>query len=89
MDSRWLPYSLMADLLDSLNVAVCVFDDDDRAVLLNRAFLGFFPEHDGPLREGEPYRANLERFYRARLGTDELPEIERYIADGIARHRMQ
>jgi len=89
MDPRWAPYGLMAELLDSLNIAVCVFDDDDHTVLWNRSFLRFFPEHDGAVHEGEPYRANLERFYRCRLNADELPQIERYIADGIARHRAQ
>ena len=89
MDPNWAPYGVMAELLDSLNVAVCVFDGGDRTMLWNRAFLRCFPEHDGAVHEGEPYRANLERFYRARLDADELPEIERYIADGLARHRMQ
>ncbi len=89
MDPNWAPYGLMAELLDSLNVGVCVFDTEDRTVLWNRAFLRCFPEHDGAVHAGEPYRANLERFYRGRLDADELPAIERYIADGIARHRMQ
>jgi len=89
MDPKWAPYGVMAELLDSLNIAVCAFDDDDRTVLWNRSFLRFFPEHDGAVHEGEPYRVNLARFYRSRLSAEELPQIERYIAEGIARHRAQ
>jgi signal transduction histidine kinase/CheY-like chemotaxis protein len=89
MDPKWSPYGLMAELLDSLNVGVCLFDDDDRTLLWNRTFLRLFPEHDGHVHEGEPYAANLQRFYRLRLGPEELPHIERYVADGIARHRAQ
>ena len=89
MDLKWAPYGLMAELLDSLNIAVCLFDDDDNTVLWNRTFLRVFPEHDGPLHEGEHYSANLYRFYRARLGPDEMPNIDQYVRDGIARHRAQ
>jgi len=89
MDPKWSPYGLMAELLDSLNIAVCLFDDDLRTVLWNHSFLRLFPEHDGHVHEGEPYSANLYRFYRLRLGADEMPHIDRYVADGIARHRAQ
>ena len=89
MDPRWAPYGLMAELLDSLNIAVCLFDDDDRTVLWNRTFLRLFPEHDGPLHDGEHYSANLYRFYRVRLGPEEMPNIDQYVCDGIARHRAQ
>ena len=89
MDPKWSPYGLMAELLDSLNIAVCLFDGDDRSVLWNRTFLRLFPEHDGALHEGEHYSANLYRFYRARLGAEELPHIDRYVADGVARHQAQ
>ena len=89
MDPKWSPYALTAELLDSLNIAACLFDDDDRVVLWNRTFLRLFPEHDGPLHEGEHYSANLYRFYRGRLGAEELPHIDRYVTDGVARHRAQ
>ena len=59
MDPKWAPYGLMAELLDSLNIAVCLFDDSDRTVLWNRTFLRLFPEQEGFLQQGEPYSANL------------------------------
>ena len=89
MDPKWAPYGLMAELLDSLNIAVCLFDDSDRTVLWNRTFLRLFPEQEGFLQQGEPYSANLYRFYRLRLGPEELPNIDQYVRDGVARHRAQ
>lgn len=82
-------YERLAEALDGLDIAVCVFDEEDRSQVWNRAFLAFFPEHDGQVFRGESYRENLHRFYRRRLTAEELPEIERYVADGIARHRAQ
>lgn len=79
----------VVEALDSLGVAVCLFDDDDRAMLWNRSFLMFFPEHAEAMVVGEPYVLNLRRFYEQRLSAEELPRIERYIEEGVARHRAQ
>ncbi len=79
----------VADTLDSLGIAVCVFDDADHTLLWNPSFLKFFPEHAGHVHAGEPYRANLRRFYQGRLAADELPKIDQYIDSGLARHRTQ
>lgn len=80
---------VVADTLDSLGIALCVFDDADHTLLWNRSFLKFFPEHAGQVHAGEPYRANLRRFYQVRLAPDELPKIDQYIDAGVARHRNQ
>jgi len=79
----------MAELLDSVNVGVCLFDPGDHALLWNRSFLTLFPEHDGHIHAGEHYSLNLRRFYLTRLDPDELPLIDRYIEEGVARHRGQ
>lgn len=79
----------LADALDGLDVAMCVFDDEDRTQLWNRAFLRTFPEHAGHVHAGEPYRANLRRFYEARLPPAEWGDIERLIDEGVERHRTQ
>lgn len=78
-----------ASALDGLNVAMCVFDTDNRTLLWNRTFLRLFPEHAGFVHVGEPYSANLRRFYVARLAPQEMPSIDRYIDEGIARHNAQ
>ncbi|MBC7484203.1 MAG: PAS-domain containing protein [Rhizobacter sp.] len=79
----------IASTLDGIDVAMCAFDHEDRTLLWNRAFLRFFPEHADHVYAGEPYRHNLRRFYEGRLAVDELPSIDRYIDEGIARHRGQ
>ena len=80
---------VVAAVLDSLGTGFCAFDDADRTVLWNQAFLRFFPEHDGCIHAGEPYAENLRRFYRVRLPPSELPRIEQFVAEGLARHRKQ
>ncbi len=77
------------ELLDGLGIAVCAFDDDDCTLFWNSSFTRLFPEHDGHVHVGEHYSRNLERFYRLRLPPEDLPQLQQYIADGIARHRRQ
>ena len=78
-----------AATLDGLDIAMCVFDQDDRALLWNRAFLRYFPEHAEHVHVGEPYRDNLRRFFRLRLDPGEWGDIERFVEDGVARHHAQ
>ena len=79
----------MAEMLDGLGVAMCVFDQDDRVRFWNQALFTFFPEHQSKTYEGEPYADNLRRFYQGRLSASELPKIDTYIQAGIERHRAQ
>ena len=75
----------IAATLDCLNVAVCAFDADDRTAFWNDTYLRFFPEHVGFIHQGEPYRANLRRFYKVRLEPEELSLLDRYVEEGVAR----
>ncbi len=59
-----MDFDLTATLLDSLGIAMCVFDAEERTVLWNASFLRFFPEHEGRVHAGEPYADNLRRFYQ-------------------------
>jgi len=79
----------MGAALDGLETGLCAFDDLDRTLCWNRTFLRFFPEHEGRVHPGEPYADNLRRFYASRLGPNEVPNAERYVSEGIARHRSQ
>lgn len=88
-DSRLRLIRALGDTLDGLDVALCAFDDSDRTMAWNSTFFRFFPEHEGHVYEGEPYEANLRRFYTQRLDAQELPNIERYITAGVERHRAQ
>lgn len=82
-------YCSLAPVLDSLEIAFCLFDERDCTVCWNESFLTFFPEHAGHVYPGEPYRDNLYRFYGARLSGAERANIERYVSDGLHRHRNQ
>ncbi|MDB5877918.1 MAG: hypothetical protein JWQ41_1332 [Variovorax sp.] len=79
----------VVEALDSLDIAICLFDDEDRLMAWNRSFVAFFPEHAGAVAVGEPYAVNLRRFYNGRLSAEEMPQIDRYIEEGVARHRAQ
>ncbi|WP_374568004.1 PAS domain-containing protein [Ideonella sp.] len=79
----------VAAALDGVEIAFCAFDRLDRALAWNSTFLDFFPEHRGQVHVGEPYADNLRRFYMQRLDAAELPLLQRYIDEGIARHRSQ
>ncbi|MCZ2495494.1 diguanylate cyclase [Xylophilus sp. Kf1] len=82
-------YRLTAQLLETMGMAFCVFDAEDRTVLWNQAFLRYFPEHEGHVHVGEHYGENLRRFYRSRLNPAEIAQIERYVSDGVNRARTQ
>jgi C4-dicarboxylate-specific signal transduction histidine kinase len=75
--------------MDELGTAALALDAADHTLRWNREFLELFPEHSGRIHLGEPYAENLRRFYRGRLDADELAQIERYVADGVERHRRQ
>ncbi|MES2529840.1 MAG: PAS-domain containing protein [Pseudomonadota bacterium] len=79
----------LAEALDGVDIAACVFDQDDASLLWNRSFLKLFPEHAPYIYVGEAYASNLRRFYGGRLSQDELPRLERYVEEGVARHRAQ
>jgi diguanylate cyclase (GGDEF)-like protein len=78
----------LGEILDGLDLAICVFDAEDRALYWNRTFYKLFPEHEGHIYPGEPYRDNLRRFYQVRL-SDDLGNIESFIETSVARHRTQ
>lgn len=81
-------HETLGEILDGLDLAICVFDAEDRALYWNRTFYKLFPEHEGHIYPGEPYRDNLRRFYQVRL-SDDLGNIESFIETSVARHRTQ
>lgn len=75
--------------LDGIDVGFCAFDRHDHTLCWNATFISLFPEHDGKVHVGEPYSANLRRFYSLRLDPEQLKDIDRYILEGIQRHQTQ
>lgn len=82
-------YRRISELLDSLHIGLCLFDHDDHALLWNRSFLHFFPEHQGHITPGEHYSENLRRFYATRLSPEEMGSMAQFVAEGVIRHRTQ
>jgi signal transduction histidine kinase len=89
MTAATVPLSAITTFLEGLGVPALVLDQSDCTLCWNLRFLELFPEHHGKIHAGEPYAENLLRFYRKRLDDSELPNIDRYIAEGVARHRRQ
>lgn len=79
----------VCDVLDSLGISACVFDEQDRTLLWNRSFLRCFPEHGGQIYSGESYEANLRRFFAGRLAGEAQAQVERHVSEAIQRHRSQ
>lgn len=79
----------VCDALDSLGVAACVLDEQDRTLTWNRSFLRFFPEHSGQIYSGEPYEANLRRFFEARGPGLPAAQLAQQVREAVARHRSQ
>ncbi len=75
--------------LDGLGIGFCMFDAKDHAQVWNETFLELFPEHRGHIHKGEHYAHNLRRFYHVRLAGEERQLLERYVAEGLERHRNQ
>jgi diguanylate cyclase (GGDEF)-like protein/PAS domain S-box-containing protein len=75
----------ISEALDSLGLAMCVFDDADAPLLWNRTFLAFFPEHAEQIRLGSPQPVSLRRFYERRRGLIDSPSVSRYVPRAL-RH---
>ena len=84
-----LDSALLATLLGQLEIALCIYDRDDRVVRWNEAYLTFFPEQAGPLEVGVLYAETLRRFFASNLPDAELPHLERHVTAGVDRHREQ
>ncbi len=81
--------ALIGRLLDQLEIACCVYDADDRVASWNATYITFFPEQQGVIDIGVPYAVTLARFFTSNLPEAELPQLDRHVAAGLARHRAQ
>lgn len=76
----------LRDAIDSINEGFVLFDADDRLVLFNDAYLGFWPELAPHLREGIDF-ADIARLV-AQHGSPPGAAIapDRWVSDRLARH---
>ncbi|QOT73732.1 PAS-domain containing protein [Sphingobium fuliginis] len=74
----------MRDAIDSINEGFVLFDAEDRLVLYNEAYLGFWPEIADHIREGMSFDeiAKLAAAHHRPVGQD------RWVSDRLARHSV-
>lgn len=78
----------LRDAIDSINEGFVLFDAEDRLVLYNDAYLGFWPEIADHVREGLSFEdvARLAAAYHQPLGSVVAPD--RWVSDRLARHSI-
>lgn len=74
----------LRDAIDSINEGFVLFDADDRLVLFNEAYLGFWPEIASEIHEGMSFDeiARLAAAHHRPVGQD------RWVSDRLARHSV-
>ncbi|EPR15065.1 histidine kinase [Sphingobium indicum IP26] len=74
----------LRDAIDSINEGFVLFDAEDRLVLYNEAYLGFWPEIADHIREGMSFDeiARLAAAHHRPVGQD------RWVSDRLARHSV-
>jgi len=78
----------LRDAIDSINEGFVLFDAEDRLVLFNEAYLGFWPEIADQVHEGMPFDeiAKLAADYHRPRGSIVGPD--RWVSDRLARHSV-
>ena len=76
----------LRDAIDSINEGFVLFDADDRLVLFNEAYLGFWPELAAHIHEGISFEelTHLAAEHDRPLGAAIAPD--RWVSDRLARH---
>lgn len=78
----------LRDAIDSINEGFVLFDAEDRLVLFNEAYLGFWPEIADQVREGLSFD-ELARLAAAHHRTPgSLVAPDRWVSDRLARHSV-
>lgn len=78
----------LRDAIDSINEGFVLFDAEDRLVLFNEAYLGFWPEIADQVREGLSFDkiARLAAAHHRTPGSLVAPD--RWVSDRLARHSV-
>lgn len=78
----------LRDAIDSINEGFVLFDAEDRLVLFNEAYLGFWPEIADQVREGMSFDqiAKLAASHHQPRGV--LMGRDRWVSDRLARHSV-
>ena len=76
----------LRDAIESLADGFALFDADDRLVMYNRAYLGFYPEVGSHGEDGLTFAEIAEMIGRSGGTVGSLISPERWIADRLAKH---
>ncbi|MDF0544410.1 PAS-domain containing protein [Sphingobium sp. H39-3-25] len=76
----------LRDAIESINEGFVLFDAEDRLVLYNEAYLGFWPQVAGHLNEGLTFNeiARIAAHSQSPAGAQVAPD--RWVSDRLARH---
>ncbi|WP_206240559.1 hybrid sensor histidine kinase/response regulator [Novosphingobium terrae] len=76
----------LRDAIESINEGFVLFDADDRLVLFNEAYLGFWPDLSPHMREGMEFSeiAHLAAQHERPLGAVVAPD--RWVSERLAKH---
>lgn len=76
----------LRDAIESLNDGFALFDGNDRLLMCNRAFLGFWPELEDVAESGPNFAELAERLARSGRTIGSLVSPERWVKDRVERH---
>ena len=79
----------LAEAISSLNDGFLLWDEDDRLVLVNDAYLGFFPEFAEEVRPGMLFAELAELIYdnRLALAGPNVPSKDEWVGKRVVEHR--
>ncbi len=76
--------------MDTLGVAACYIDAQERLQGWNQQYLKLFPEHLGSIHAGWDYLENMRHYFSVNHGATMTPErLEDMVTAAVARHRGQ
>ncbi|SER00975.1 hybrid sensor histidine kinase/response regulator [Sphingobium sp. YR768] len=78
----------LRDAIDSINEGFVLFDAEDRLVLFNDAYLGFWPEIADQVCEGLSFEAVARLAAAHRQPLESVVAPDRWVSDRLARHSV-
>jgi len=78
----------LRDAIESINEGFALFDADDRLVLCNEAYLGFWPEVGAHLEPAPTFHAIARIIAEKRLTVGSMVAPDRWVSDRLAQHSV-
>lgn len=78
----------LRDAIDSINEGFVLFDAEDKLVLFNEAYLGFWPEIADQIEEGMAFDAIAKLAAAQHRPPDSIVGPDRWVSDRLARHSI-